>query len=487
MKISSLVFFSIFFILLLFSITTYVNYRQSEKVRDNAEFLSASSDIVRQSNQFQRNMLYLERSLKGYIETKEDYVLQTYDSTIVENNAILSYLSSSLPANSARRKKLDTIKELYKTWFTQFAKPLAAAAVGKEVSSKNSLVFDFKTVWKGEENINKKLLQQFKELLNVEYENREKRKMILERSEHETKIISVLLTALSIVVGFAIAILLARYISNRILKMVKMCNSIARGNYKVQVEDGGNNELSELTRSLNNMAQMLELNISLLKRKNQELDQFAHIVSHDLKAPLRGIDNVLSWIEEDHLHEVPEKVNEYLQLIKGRIKRSEDLIQGILSYARIGKEAYIAEPVNVNSLITEILETLPIHSGLKVTVQTDMPDLYSEKVPLSQIFSNLISNAVKYHHRKNGEIKIYYKENRDSYTFFVEDDGPGIAKAYHRKIFAIFQTLVEKDSFESAGVGLAIVKKILDDRNEQIHLVSEPGKGSVFSFTWTKR
>ncbi len=103
-----------------------------------------------------------------------------------------------------------------------------------------------------------------------------------------------------------------------------------------------------------------------------------------------------------------------------------------------------------------------------------------------QVFSNLISNAIKYHNKPTGEIKIYSDEKADHHVFFVEDDGPGIEKTYHDKIFVIFQTLQERDSFESTGVGLAIVKKILDARKEQIMIKSEPGKGSVFSFTWSK-
>lgn len=484
MKISKLIFFSIFSILLLFTITTYVNYKQSEEVRENAEFLAVSSNTVRQSNQFQRNILYMERGLKGYIITGENYLIQAYDSTLIENNSLLTELSASISANQVQYKKLNEIKGLYNQWIREFARPVIISSTKPGAAEKSSATIN--QVLKSEDKVNNELQQKFRELLNEEYKIRSARKIILEKSEEKTKRISILLTAFSIIVGFFIAILLARHISTRILKMVEMANSIAKGNYKVQVKDKGNDELSELTRSLNHMAIVLEQNISLLKRKNIELDQFAHIVSHDLKAPLRGIDNVLTWIEEDHAHEVPGKVNEYLHLIKGRVNRSENLIQGILTYARIGKEAYASENINTNALVNEILDTLPAKPGLKVTVDRNMPSFDSEKVPLTQIFTNLISNAIKYHNKQSGEVKVFHKENKGYYEFFVQDDGTGIAEAYHKKIFGIFQTLGEKDSFESTGVGLAIVKKILDDRNEQIHLISKPGIGATFSFTWKK-
>lgn len=339
---------------------------------------------------------------------------------------------------------------------------------------------------KEENMLNKRLQQAFRDLLNVEYRTREQRRAVLENSEQKTKLISILLTALSIVVGFVIAIFLARHISKRISKMVNMANKIAEGIYHVQVKDKSNDELSELTRSLNHMAGMLEENITLLKRKNLELDQYAHIVSHDLKAPLRGIDNVISWIEEDYTNDIPLKVQEYLKLIKGRAMRLENLIMGILSFARIGRDLNEVEEIDVSDLVSEVVESIPIKNGISITIDKNMPVIKAEKTLLTQIFANLISNAVKYHNKAKGEVKIYSKENPTNYTFFVEDDGPGIDKKYHDKIFIIFQTLQERDSFESTGVGLAIVKKILDDKKEQIKIISEPGKGFIFSFTWSK-
>ena len=137
-------------------------------------------------------------------------------------------------------------------------------------------------------------------------------------------------------------------------------------------------------------------------------------------------------------------------------------------------------------MIAELLENLPSKQGLKISVSNHLPVVIAERFPLIQVFSNLISNAIKYHNKPTGEIKIYSEEKADHHVFFVEDDGPGIEKNYHDKIFVIFQTLQDRDSFESTGVGLAIVKKILDARKEQIMIKSEPGKGSVFSFTWSK-
>lgn len=268
--------------------------------------------------------------------------------------------------------------------------------------------------------------------------------------------------------------------------MVRMADSIAAGNYNVSTEETGKDELSGLARSLNYMAKTLSSNINELTKKNRELDQFAHIVSHDMKAPLRGIDNVVSWIEEDHKDELTPKVAEYIHLIKGRVIRGESLIQGLLSYARVGKEEEGEEKIDTKALLNEVLENFSLKEGTTIKISENMPVIYSVKLPLLQVFSNLIDNALKYNDKTNGLVKVYHKEYPGHWEFFVSDNGPGISKNYHEKIFMIFQTLKERDSFESTGVGLAIVKKILDSRGEEIKLESEAGTGSIFSFTWKK-
>lgn len=490
MKISHIIFLGFFFILILFSFTTYINYKQSEEVKENAEYFSRSSEIIRHSSRFQRNIINMVSGLRGYLLTGEHYFIASYDTAALENEAILKDLVRLIPRGSIQYSRLDTIKQLNNRWINEFALPLRQAKVEASESKKNQKAFNTlysNMLTAGEErNINRILNQKFKGFSNYEYESREARRVILDESVKRTRNISLYLNSLSIICGFLIAGFLAYGISSRILKMVNMANSIAAGNYKVNMTDPGNDELGKLARSLNNMARILSENIALLNTKNEELDQFAHIVSHDLKAPLRGIDNVISWIEEDHSHELPGKVKEYLQMMKGRISRGENMIEGILSYARIDKEVHVIEDVDIKLLINEILGSIDLKPGLKVDVQKKLPVIHTEKLPLLIIFSNLISNASKHHNKPNGEIRIYHKNHAHYIEFFVEDNGPGIKANHQEKIFQIFQTLKERDTFESTGVGLAIVKKILSSRKEKINIASKPGQGSVFSFTWAK-
>lgn len=267
--------------------------------------------------------------------------------------------------------------------------------------------------------------------------------------------------------------------------MTALANHIAAGNYKVKIEERAKDELSSLGDSLTHMAGELSKHIDLLKASNRELDQFAHIVSHDLKSPLRGIGNVISWIEEDHLSETPPKVKEYLNLIKERVVWTESLIQGLLNYARTAKEKATKERVDVTRLVRKIFDEQPSTADLTIVLEP-LPVLYTEKVLLYQVFSNLITNALKYNNKNHKEIRIYHQDRGELIEFFVQDNGIGISQKYHSRIFTIFQTLRDMETPDGTGVGLAIVKKILDNKNQKISVESEPGNGSVFSFTWPK-
>ena len=224
----------------------------------------------------------------------------------------------------------------------------------------------------------------------------------------------------------------------------------------------------------------------LLKQRNQELDEFAYIISHDLKAPLRAIANLASWLSEDLEGQLPEENQHQLELMQSRVHRMGSFINGLLNYSRMGRQKSTKTTVNVTNLLTETLDSLSPPPKFQLEIEPKMPTLTTDAIALQQVFTNLISNAIKYHHRDDGHIKISVRENEEFYEFAVADDGPGIPSKYHQKIFAIFQTLESKDKIESTGIGLSIVKKIVENQGGTISVKSQVGEGTTFYFTWQK-
>ena len=221
-----------------------------------------------------------------------------------------------------------------------------------------------------------------------------------------------------------------------------------------------------------------------LKERNQELNDFAHIASHDLRAPLRAISNLAIWLEEDISDKISDENKQQIQLIHKRTKRLDSFVVGLLDYSRAGSQSLEKETVDTKALVIDVVETLAPPKTLTLVLPDRMPVINTHKLLLHQVFSNLIGNAIKYHDRPDGTITIGVKNLGEKLAFSVTDDGPGIDPSYHQKIFGLFQTLNSRDKVDSTGIGLCIVKKIVERQQGTLSVDSAIGKGSSFLFTW---
>jgi len=225
--------------------------------------------------------------------------------------------------------------------------------------------------------------------------------------------------------------------------------------------------------------------IAALERSNQDLDQFAYVASHDLKAPLRGIANLSQWIEDDLQGVMTPETREQMRLLRGRVQRMESLINGILDYSRAGRMRGRPERVDVGRLVSECVELLAPPEGTHVEMAPDLPTLRrAERVPLQQVFLNLLGNAFKHASGAEPRVHVGVRPAEDFWEFSVRDNGPGIAPEYHERIWGIFQTLQARDQVESTGIGLSVVKKSVESRGGRAWLESTPGQGATFRFTW---
>ncbi len=224
-----------------------------------------------------------------------------------------------------------------------------------------------------------------------------------------------------------------------------------------------------------------------LEARNRELDNFVHIVSHDLKAPLRNISNLSQWIEDDLEGSLSPQTQAQMALLRDRVNRMSVTIDGLLDYARVGHTTDAIELVSVTELLAETIDSIASPPTFTIVVAPHLPTLKANRLLLSQVFANLISNGIKHHDRSDGKIDISCQECGDFYQFFVADDGPGIAATDHDKIFAIFQAINPQNAPDSTGIGLSIVKKNIDSEGGTIRLESAIGQGATFCFTWPKQ
>ncbi|MCA8974591.1 MAG: PAS domain S-box protein [Planctomycetes bacterium] len=223
-----------------------------------------------------------------------------------------------------------------------------------------------------------------------------------------------------------------------------------------------------------------------LKRSNQDLEDFAYIASHDLRSPLRAIDNLAAWIAEDSAEHLDADGNENLQLMRGRIRRMHQLLDDLLGYSRAGRTGADQVDLQSEDVVRNILDTIEVPAEFRIEITSRLPQLHTLATPLETCLRNLISNAIKHHDRIDGRVTVSATEAADHVVFSVTDDGPGIEAQHFDRIFKVFHTLKPRDESEGSGMGLAIIKKITERFDGKVEVESEPGKGSTFRLTWPR-
>lgn len=479
-------------LLVLFSVVVLFYYQLAGQVVRNSQRVEASQRISNRGATLLRNIIDMETGFRGYLLIGNEQTLAPYyegERQLIGRFAELR----ALVADSPKQVELiDQTQRLFQQWagYSHLLVTEKRAARRRNVQQSGLEGMPHRNLTEGLSG--KQVMDNIRQRLDAfeqsEARTRAQLRQRLDESISRAQWLSAGLAVAALVLGLLWSIYLVRVFARRLRSMLDLARRMANGDYSSQIVDTEKDEVSELTAALNMMARTVGANISQLESRNQELDQFAYVVSHDLKAPLRGIESASRWIEEDMgKNQLPPHIQEFLGLMRQRVHRMEKLISGILDLARVGRAAQADETVFVRTLLREVTDSLNPPAGFKVELPFFLPTLTTNAVQLQQVFTNLISNALKYHdHPETGTVQISCDDAGEFYLFSVADDGPGIDPEYHDRIFVIFQTLTERDTLESTGVGLAIVKKIVERQGGRIGIKSAEGQGAKFIFTWPK-
>jgi PAS domain S-box-containing protein len=224
-----------------------------------------------------------------------------------------------------------------------------------------------------------------------------------------------------------------------------------------------------------------------LVRSNKDLEQFAYVASHDLKAPLRAIELLVQWIAEGLDGYDVNNVQENLGLLSKRTQRLNRLLDDLLAYSRAGRKVGAHRVTDAHALVLDVAQLVNPPPTISISIEGQLPTFTTHPAPLEQVLRNLIGNAVKHHPRPHGRVVVYCEDEGEHYVFAVEDDGEGIPEEYADRVFEMFQTLKSRDQVEGSGMGLAIVSRIVQWQGGRVWFEPAPGgQGTVFKFQWKK-
>ncbi|MFK7748366.1 MAG: ATP-binding protein [Kordia sp.] len=240
----------------------------------------------------------------------------------------------------------------------------------------------------------------------------------------------------------------------------------------------------------NQTKQILQINqqrdklLTNLERQNEELNNYTHLVSHDLKSPLQSIDALTSWLKDDYEELLGESGKETIKLIRSNVEKMDTLVKGILKFSTIGTIEHNFYDVNLHQTVQKIIDFMEIPAHFTISIPQKLPIITGDNFRMEEIFRNLLRNAIKFNDKPQGKITIGYADKGEFWEFYVQDNGKGIDEKYFDKIFVAFQKL--ENDYKSSGIGLSIVKKIIELYNGDIWIESTPNLGSTFYFTLKK-
>lgn len=303
----------------------------------------------------------------------------------------------------------------------------------------------------------------------------------LNKTSQNIVVALVVVAALSLVaIAGTVLYVVETQINHRVGHLADAVQAIAAGDIDYPIKVRGNDELGHMAVAL----QVFKENAEELKRSNDELEKFAYIAAHDLRSPLRAIKDLTEWTLEDPDTKFSEDGLINMEILRSRIDRLNQLLKDLLAYSQAGNEKGSVAEISIAKIVAETTELLDYDQSFEICYTGVQDDFITYETPVRQILLNLLNNAIKHHDQDTGLIIVDVIHENDRLNFTVQDDGPGVAPSYHDKIFGLFQTLRSRDEVEGSGIGLAIIRKLVERYGGTIHIESDPSveRGSKFIF-----
>lgn len=313
---------------------------------------------------------------------------------------------------------------------------------------------------------------------------------------HRSQLILVALVAMGILATFVLRVFAVRTISQPIARLTAASRDIAQGRFDLDLATDSRDEIGELARSVQAMAKELEASYADLEEKvaertadlarsNADLEQFAYVASHDLQEPLRTISGFAQLLARRYQGSLDAKADQYIGFLTEGARRMQDLVRDLLAYSRIRSQRKAVDIVDCGDIVAVVLSSLEkaIEESKAELIVEPLPEVLSDKTLMTQLFLNLIANALKFHRDEPPRIQISATQKGDRWEFSIQDNGIGMEARHIDRIFTIFQRLHPRTEYEGTGMGLAICKKIVEQHDGELWVDSRPGVGSTFYWT----
>jgi signal transduction histidine kinase len=477
------------------ALTAAQNDRQLDDVLNRASPMRSAGESL--------NTAYVdqETGIRGYAITGDQNSLEPYREGLADEQSRIAQIQTLLhPGDTAIRASLELVKQRAATWHREVADPVIAAVRGQGPEAGRALIAAGKTNDFGELRTAIADMQRQIQVLRTH--------SAIEARDSSQTLVAIQIAAAVIIIlaGSALLLLLDRLVSRPVVELAEQVREVAAGQYDRQIASGGSPELTVLARDVDGMRRKIAAELAEVRearsqiewvndqlkqqaeeltRSNRDLEQFAYVASHDLQEPLRKVASFCQLLQRRYAGQLDARADQYIAFAVDGAQRMQRLINDLLAFSRIGRITAGFTEVDLDRVLTDVSFQLENRAGEDARISwSDLPTVEGEEPLLTTLFVNLIGNSLKFRSPEVAPVvRVSARREEDEWVITVRDNGIGIEAEFADKVFVIFQRLHARDAYEGTGIGLAIVKKIVEYHGGRIWLDLDVEEGTSINFT----